>query len=63
MAERLSLDMEQNFRRWPEFDIRLHQEPEHTLTFTTYKEHTDYLTDWMRARKKFLDGIFLVDKG
>ena len=63
MAERLSLDMEQNFRRWPEFDIRLHQEPEHTLTFTTYKEHTDYLADWMRGRKEFLDGIFLVDKG
>jgi len=63
MAERLSVDMELNFKRWPEFDVKLHQEPDHTLTFITYKEHTDYLTDWMKARKKFLDGIFLVDKG
>ena len=58
MAEHLSDGMEANFRRWPEFSERLHQEPEHTLEFTTYKEHTDYLIGWMKERKAFLDSIY-----
>ncbi len=58
MAEYLSEDMEVNFHRWPEFSVQLHQEPDHTLKFTTYKEHTDYLIDWMKERKAFLNTIY-----
>ncbi len=57
-AAELAADMEANFRRWPEFSVQLHQEPDHTLKFTTYKEHTDYLVGWMKDRKEFLDSIY-----
>lgn len=59
MAEVLSPDMETNFSRWIREEGEFYQlEPDHIVALSSYGEYVGQLTDWMRARKNFLDREF-----
>ena len=48
-------DYARNFERWPVLKEQLWKEPEILLTLGTHAEHSDYLVDWLKERKAWLD--------
>ena len=59
VAEVLAPDMETNYTRWKREEGQRYQlEPDHIVALTSYEEYVGHLTDWMRARKVFLDEEF-----
>lgn len=51
-------DMQKNYTRWKILGQKRHQEPYQVYQLTTYKQHVDYLLDWMQKRKLWLDKEF-----
>ena len=62
MAALLETDMGYNYTRWEFLGKKQQQEPEEIIALTTYKEHADYLIEWMNNRKAWLDGEFSKEK-
>ena len=54
-AAQISADMQKNYARWRILGQRRHQEPYQIYTLTSYKQHIDYLLQWMQNRKAWLD--------
>jgi hypothetical protein len=60
VAEEMLPDMNKNYERWLFLGHKQQQEPSAIVALTTYKEHADYLVNWMEQRKAWLDDYFLV---
>ena len=58
MGAQIAPDMERNYEKWEFFGERQQQEPDAIVALDSYGEHVDYLVDWMRARKAWLDDAF-----
>ena len=58
MAAFVKEDMDKNYERWDFLGEKQQQEPSAIYKLTTYKEHTDYLIQWMQNRKAWLDAEF-----
>ena len=50
--------MASNFDVWPVLGTRVLQEPSKIVRLKTYKEHVDYLRDWLERRFDWLDGYY-----
>ena len=50
--------MASNFDVWPVLGTRVLQEPSKIVSLETYKDHVDYLRNWLERRFDWLDGYF-----
>ncbi len=58
MAEYITPAMDENYEKWDFLGKKQQQEPQAIVDLTTYKEHADYLVEWMTNRKAWLDQEF-----
>lgn len=57
-AQSLRQPLMANFTRWCLPVGKFHQEPMHVYKMKTSKEHTEYLINWLKDRKEWLDGYW-----
>lgn len=55
-------EIEKNFDVWNIWGQKINQEPRQIRDLHTYKEHVDYLRDWVNDRFKWMDDYFKDEK-
>lgn len=58
MGETLASAMVRNYQKWKILTVRTHQQPAAVLECSTYEKHVEYLLDWYKERREYLNSVY-----